>query len=61
MNGCCLKDTAMGFLGAGLASNTALLRLNLAENDMITKDGLNSFVKGLVDNKKESKLIDLDF
>lgn len=61
MTACSLKDQSMVFFGAGLAMNTALVRLNLAENDLLSKEGLNHFMKGLIDNKKESKLIEIDF
>ena len=60
MNGCMLKDAAMTFIGGGLGQNIALLKLSLQENEMITKDGLSYLCKGLIDNKKESKLVELD-
>ena len=50
----------MHFLGLGLQKNFYLTKLGLSENDMIEKDGFQSLVKGLLENKADSKLVDLD-
>ena len=50
----------MAYLGIGLSKNTTLERIILSENELCGRESIHYLVKGLIDNKEGSKLIDID-
>ena len=50
----------MAYLGIGLSKNTTLERIILSENELCGRESIHYLVKGLIDNKEGSKLVDID-
>lgn len=50
----------MAYMGLGLSKNVTLERINLSDNNFCDRESIHFLVKGLLDNKEGSKLIDID-
>jgi len=60
LSDCRLSTPVLAQMGLGLAKNTTLEKLTLANNDIADKEAIGHLIKGLLENTEGSMLSELD-